>query len=104
MRSTMSIEREHHLGRTEFHVEEISSWDGFDQICRYLMEHLNAELLSQVDGPDARVWEFRVAGSFIVVVHDDMAGNFFFAKQKEGESTAELLASKLDERIKAVNG
>ncbi len=97
----MAIQREHSYGRLEFHVEDISSWDGFDEICRFFIEHLGAELLSKNDGPDARVWKMRVNGETVNVVHDDMIGNFFFADRKGGEPIVGELAQRLDERIKA---
>ena len=100
----MAIEREHFRGRLEFHIEEISSWDGLEQICRFFIEHLGAELLSKSDGPDCRVWKVRMNNETIVVVHDDMAGNFFFSERNEGEPVASEIADKLAERIQAVNG
>jgi hypothetical protein len=100
----MAIKSKHYNGRLEFHVEEISWWDGLEEICRFFVEQLGAELLSKCDGPDARAWSVRMNNETIVVVHDDMDGNFFFAERKEGEPVANEMANKLAERIQEVNG
>ncbi|MES2793166.1 MAG: hypothetical protein V4719_26380 [Planctomycetota bacterium] len=99
----MTIEQEHSNGRTEFHVNGIASWDGFERICRFFSEHLNAEFLSKNDGPDARVWKMKLDNEILVVVHDDMVGNFFFAERQEGNSVAVKIAHELSERIRLAN-
>lgn len=88
--------------RRAFHVRDISSWDGFEQICHFFIERLGAELVSQNDGPDARVWKIKVNDEAMSVVHDDMIGNFFFPEKSEGERTAKEMAAKLDEQIRVI--
>ena len=103
----MPIERERldvTNGRLDFLIEDISSWDGFEEICCFFVEHLGAELLSKIEAPDGRAWSVRMNNETIVVVHDDMRGNFFFAERKEGEPVANEMANKLAERIQEVNG
>ena len=103
-RSIMAIEEEYSNGRLEFHIEDIASWDGFEEICRFFSEHLKSEVLSKNDGPDARVWKMKIDNEILCVVHDDMVGNFFFAERAEGNSVAAQMANKLSERIRIVNG
>jgi hypothetical protein len=99
----MPIQQERSFGRVEFHVEDISTWNGFEEICRFFVEHLGATHVSQNDGPDARVWKVQLKGEIINVVHDDMVGNFFFAERNEAEAIASQIAEKLNERIQSVN-
>lgn len=95
----MSIQIEQIGKRQEFHVEDASSWDDFEQICHFFVEHLGARVLSENDGPDARVWEMGINDETVTVVHDDMIGNYFFAEKPEGEPAAKEMAAKLDEQM-----
>ncbi len=45
----MSIQIEQIGERQEFHVEDASSWDDFEQICHFFIEHLGASVLSEND-------------------------------------------------------
>lgn len=97
----MAIQTEQIYGRREFHVDDISSWEGFEKICHFFGD-LGAEVLSRNDGPDARVWKMKMNDVTISIVHDDMVGNFFFAEEIGGEPVASEMAAKLDERIRAM--
>ena len=50
----MSTQIEQIGERQEFHVEDASSCDDFEQIRHFFIEHLGASVLSENDGPDAR--------------------------------------------------
>lgn len=45
----------------------------------------------------------KLDNEILVVVHDDMVGNFFFAERQEGNSVAVKIAHELSERIRLAN-
>lgn len=100
----MAIQQEQSNGRVEFHIEDIASWDGFEEICRYFVEYLGAEVLSTNDGPDARAWKMKMNNEMLYIVHDDLIGNFFFAVRPEGNPVAIEASGILSERIRRLNG
>lgn len=87
-----------------FHVHDFSSWEEFEEICNFFIGRCGAELLSRVDGPDARVWKIRLNDATIHVVHDDMIGNFFFPEESAGKDVAQDLAAMLREGIRLMTG
>jgi hypothetical protein len=44
----------------------------------------------------------KVSNETISIVHDDMAGNFFFAEEIGGETVIYEMAAKLDDRIRTI--
>lgn len=53
-------------------------WNGFDYIISRLKDELNAKVLQQNDGPDARVWHLEVEG-VLLSLHNNPYGNYIKA-------------------------
>jgi hypothetical protein len=79
----------------EVHIPAIQSWDGLDTIANFFVEHFDGSILERLDGPDARILHMDVRGESIVLVHDDLLGNRFFAQQSTGEGVVRHLADGL---------
>lgn len=87
----------------ELEVEDISSWEGFENIVRFLEKDFNAIVIKKFDGPDARTWKLQIAGHIITVQHLDTRGNWLSMPAKEGEKIITSIGERLKERLDKYN-
>jgi len=87
-------------GELRVFVNDIESWNGFEEIVKFFENEHDAEVMSKLDGPDdSRVWDLAMKGQIITVVHDDLIGNSFFSKASSAETLVLNLAEHLQQRI-----
>ena len=85
--------------RLEIAVKAVPGWEGFDELISYLIQHYEATVLKELDGPDARRWILKCHDQIIEVHHDDMFGNYLFAPTLESEEVIREIAQDLGERF-----
>src|SRR5437868_6630617 len=95
----MAIIRVRSSGHMEFHVEDIPSWQGFEEIVDFFIENFGVRVISKADGAGERAWELQLDNIILRIVHDDMIGNYFFAELDDGDEVVGEMADRLEKRI-----
>ena len=80
-------------------IVEVSDWDGFDKLIKYTVKQFEAEVLEEVDGPDARRWFLKVRGIEFELIHSDGYGNYMQAASREGEEIIREIGRDIEQRL-----
>lgn len=95
-KSVIISEKEHFLIAD---IVAIEDWNGFESIAKYLEKYHSALLVSKVDGPESRIWEFEINGRHLSL-HNNPYGNYFkLLNSNDGYSMLQVIADDLNKRL-----
>lgn len=97
------IEFKNESNVTEYHVNDISSYEGFDSLVEFFTSIERGSLLRETKGPGTRIAEIAFDGIKIKLVFSDQIGNYFFPIDSSGFEKAKKLAKSLEKRIEEFN-
>ena len=86
-------------GIAELDILGISSWEGFDQIIRFMEQIYSAEIKDLLDGIDTRSCIVIVNKTAFKLVHDDMFGNTMIAVDSVGNGLLKEIYEEMKERM-----
>jgi hypothetical protein len=97
------VEFKNERGFLEYHVNDISSAAGFDDLVEFIQSFENGTLLKKDMGPGTKLALFDVDGFKIQLVFSDQIGNYFFSIDSSGNFKAKLIAVAIEKRINECN-
>lgn len=97
------IEFKNENGVLEYHVNDISSNDGFDSLVEFLTSIEGGVLLDENEGPGTRLALIEFGCARIQLVFSDQIGNYFYAIDATGCEKVKSLARAIEKRIEEYN-
>lgn len=70
----------------------LEDWEAFEVIANTIIEKLNAQVKEKLDGPDARVWVFRV-NDIDFSLHNNPYGNYLMATTEPSKEILKQIAA-----------
>lgn len=93
------VEYKNEKGRLEYHVNDISSYDGFDNLVEFFTSIEHGRLTEEKEGPGTRLALIGFGDVNIQLVFSDQIGNYFYAINDSGVLKAKELAAAIEKRI-----
>ena len=97
------VEFKNEKGFLEFHVNDISSYDGFDNLVEFFTSFGFGCLIEEKEGPGTRLALIEFDNVKIQLVYSDQIGNYFYAIDDIGLVKAKSLAEDIEKRIEESN-
>lgn len=97
------VEFKSEKGRLEYHVNDISSYDGFDNLVEFFTSIEHGSLTDEKEGPGTRLALIEFGNVKIQLVFSDQIGNYFYAIDDLGLLKAKELAGAIEKRIEEHN-
>jgi hypothetical protein len=64
----------------------ITTYEQFERIAEILQDEFGAEMVSKLDGPDARLWKMRIDSSNFELNHYSSIGNWIVCREENGRN------------------
>mgnify|MGYP001767893570 CR=1 FL=1 len=93
------VEFKNEKGLLEYHVNDISSYEGFDSLVEFFTAVELGVLLDIKEGPGTRLALIEFGSVKIQLVFSDQIGNYFYAVDVAGCAKAKELAKDIEDRI-----
>ena len=97
------VEFKNENGVLEYYVNDISSYDGFDNLIEFFTSIELGRLSEELEGPGTRLALIEFGKAKIQLVFNDQVGNYFYAADDLGLIKAKELAVAIGKRIEENN-
>ena len=97
------VEFKNENGMLEYHVNDISSYEGFDDLVEFFTSIEHGSLIDEKEGPGTRLAIIEFGNVRIQLVFSDQIGNYFYAVDDLGTMIAKKLAEDLEKIIGEYN-
>jgi hypothetical protein len=83
----------------EVEISGFETWEDFDQIAEFIRTRYKTLLIQKVDGPDARICRLKLDDIEVLLIFDDMIGNFIRATNKESLDKIKRLVKEIETQL-----
>ncbi|MDC1142296.1 hypothetical protein OAU50_04330 [Planctomycetota bacterium] len=91
-------------GKFRVDICAMPGWEDFDRLIDFLKKEYDVEVVSRIDGPDAKGCTLVSDGNEFLLVCDDPYGNEFVAECDASRALIKMIGLDLERRLKELDG